>query len=153
MSALTTETKPSLETWADGVGVSIIDSASYESSETTVRISIQLDTSSEGGSQTLTIPNLSGQTELGYNLTVGIHSSSQTGSEGEVTVTTKQTSSSSHSSDSPETTSSKCVLQPLVLVGDGGLEQTGWQEPAVCLGIAGSGSWGSRGLRRESSGE
>merc|ERR1719458_1212845 len=118
-----------------------------------------MDTSSEGSSQTLTIPNLSSQTQLGYNLTVGIQSSSQTGSEGEVTVTTKQTASSSHSSDSPETTGSQCVLQALTLVGDGGLEQAGWQEPAACLGIAGSGggrSGGRRGgrrLRRESSGE
>merc|ERR1719458_2484331 len=105
-----------------------------------------MDTSSEGSSQTLTIPNLSSQTQLGHNLTVGIQSSSQTGSEGEVTVTTKQTASSSHSSDSPDT-SSQCVLETLTLVGDGGLEQAGWQEPAVCLGIAGSGG-GRRGGRR-----
>ena len=36
LSALTTETKPSLETWADGVRVSIVDSASYKSSDTAV---------------------------------------------------------------------------------------------------------------------
>jgi len=152
LSALTTETKPSLETWANGVWISIVDSASYKSSEPTVRVSIQLDTTSEGCSQTLTIPHLGSEAELGNNLTIGIHSSSQAGSEAEVTVTSEQTASGSHGSDSSEAASSQRVLESLVLVGDGGLEETGRQEPAVGLGVTGSGGGRGRGwLRRESS--
>jgi len=48
LSVLTTETKSSLKTWANGVGVSIIDSTSYKTSNTVITGPIQLKATSEG---------------------------------------------------------------------------------------------------------
>jgi len=111
LTILTTEPKSSLETRADTIGVTIVDTTSNKATQTIVTVTIQLDTSSEGGAHTpLTIANLSGQTKLWYNLTIGINSSSQTGFEAQITVATKQTVSSCHSSYSSQPTSCKCVL-------------------------------------------
>jgi len=73
LSALTTETKPSLKTWANGVGVSIIDSASYKSSDAAVRVSIELDTSS-GRNQWSTMGALPGMLVHGLGGVVGVAS-------------------------------------------------------------------------------
>jgi len=69
LTSLTTEPKPSLQTWTQRVGVTIVDSSSHESSDTIVTAAVQLSSSSEGCPQTLSITNLSGHSELGNNLT------------------------------------------------------------------------------------
>ena len=91
LSILTTEAEASLETWTDGVGVTIVDAASHESSNAIVTVSIQLDSASEGGAQTLAIAHLSCHTQLGNNLTIGVNRGAQAGSEAQVTVSTKET--------------------------------------------------------------
>lgn len=98
LSILTTEAKASLESWADGVGVTIVDATSNESSDAIVTVTIQLDSTCEGCAQTLTIAHLSGHTELGHNLTIGVNGSSNTGSEAQVTVSSKETIDSSDTS-------------------------------------------------------
>lgn len=128
LSVLTTEAEASLETWTDGVGVTIVDATSHKSSNAIVTVSIQLDTSSEGCPQSLTIANLSGHSKLGDNLTIGIHSSSQAGSEAQVTVSTKQTVAGSHSSNSSQSSCCQGVLKALVRIGGGSLEQTRWEK-------------------------
>jgi len=72
LSVLTTETKTSLKTWANGVRVSIIDSTSDKTSNTIVTVSVQLKTSSEGCSNSLSTSNLCSETKLWNNLTIGI---------------------------------------------------------------------------------
>ena len=69
LTSLTTEPEPSLQTWTQRVGVTIVDSSSHESSDTIVTTAVQLSSSSEGCPQTLSITNLSGHSELGNNLT------------------------------------------------------------------------------------
>jgi len=121
LASLATESKTSLETRADGVGVSVVDSTSNKSSNTTVTVAVQLDSTSEGCTKTLTIAHLCGHSQLGHNLTIGVKGGSQGGAEAEVTVASKQTSASGHSSHSSKSSSSEGVLETLVLVG-------GWQE-------------------------
>ena len=131
LASLAAESKTSLETRTDGVGVSVVDSTSDKSSNTTVTVAIQLDSTSEGCTETLAIAHLCGHSQLGHNLTIGVNSGSQGGAEAEVTVASKQTSASGHSSDSSKSSSSEGVLESLVLVGGG--QEARWQEPGVCL--------------------
>jgi len=131
LASLAAESKTSLEAGTDGVGVSVVDSTSDKSSNTTVTVAVQLDSTSEGCTETLTIAHLCGHSQLGHNLTIGVKSGSQGGAEAEVTVASKQTSASGHSSHSSKTSGSEGVLESLVLVGGG--QEARWQEPGVCL--------------------
>lgn len=76
LSVLTTEAKSSLKTWANGVGVSIIDSTSNKTSNTVITGPIQLKATSKGCSYSLSISYLSGNAKLRNNLTVCIQGSS-----------------------------------------------------------------------------
>lgn len=117
LAVLAAESKTSLESRRDGVGVTVVDSAGHKSTNTTVTVAIKLDSTSEGRTQTLTIAYLGGHAKLGHKLTIGVKCCSQGGAETEVTVASKQTSTGGHSSDSSETSSSEGVLEALVLVG------------------------------------
>lgn len=117
LASLATESKTSLEARTDGVGVTVVDSTGNKTSNTTVTVAIQLDSSSEGCTQTLTIAHLCGHTELGHNLTIGVNGSSQGGTEAEVTVASKEAATGGHSSHGSQTSSSEGVLEALVLVG------------------------------------
>ena len=57
------------------------------------------------------------QSEESIYLTIGVHSSSQTGSEAEVTVSSEQAAAGSHSSHCSQSSCSQGVLQSLVLIG------------------------------------
>jgi len=146
LASLAAESKTSLEARTDGVGVSVVDSTSNKSSNTTVTVAVQLDSTSEGCTETLAIAHLCGHSQLGHNLTIGVKGGSQGGAEAEVTVASKQTSASGHSSHSSKSSSSEGVLESLVLVGGG--QEARWQEPGVCLpswlgwqGSGGCGAW------------
>jgi len=117
LASLAAESKTSLEARTDGVGVTVVDSTGNKTSNTTVTVAIQLDSSSEGCTQTLTIAHLCGHTELGHNLTIGVNGSSQGGTEAEVTVASKEAATGGHSSHGSQTSSSEGVLEALVLVG------------------------------------
>jgi hypothetical protein len=73
LSILTTETEASLDTRADGVGVTVVDATGHESSNAIVTVAIQLDSASEGCAQSLAIADLSGHSQLGHNLAIGVH--------------------------------------------------------------------------------
>ena len=131
LAVLAAESKTSLEARRDGVGVTVVDSAGHKSSNTTVTVTIKLDSTSEGCTQALAIAHLCGHAKLGHKLTIGVKGSSKRGSEAEVTVASKQTSTGGHSAHSSEASSCKGVLEALVLVG--GWQEARRQEPGVGL--------------------
>jgi len=118
------EPESSLDAGADGVGIAVVDPAGHEAADTVLGAGVQLQTSSEGG-RNGTVTNLSGYTELGYELTVSIDGTSQTGTEGKVTVPAEQTLCGSYTANGSQSSRRQCVLHTLVGVGLGNLEEAG----------------------------
>ena len=150
LTILLADAKTGLEARGDAVSISIVDTAGNKASDAAVTVSVKLDSSSEGCAETLTIAHLGGHTQLRNNLTIGVHCGPEAGSEAQVTVSSKQTVASGHSSDSAETSSSQSVLETLARVGGG--QQTRGEEPGVGsgglgLGGEGAGVSGERGGR------
>lgn len=119
-----TEPESSLDAGADGVGVAVVDTAGHEAADTVLGVGVQLQTSSEGGSNG-TVTNLSGYTELRYEVTVRINGTPQAGTEGKVTVTAEQTLCGSYTANGSQTSRRQCVLHALVRVGLWNLEKAG----------------------------
>ena len=89
LPVLLADPEPGLEAGADAVSVTIVDSTSNKTSEAAVAVSVELDSSSEGRSETLTIAHLCGHScdslhdslvtaylcghaQLGHELTIGV---------------------------------------------------------------------------------
>ena len=122
LPVLLADPEPGLEAGADAVSVTIVDSTSNKTSEAAVAVSVELDSSSEGRAEPLTIAHLCGHAQLGHELTIGVQRGSEAGSEAQVTVASEQTVAGGHSSDSAETPGCEGVLETLVGVslGNGG---------------------------------
>lgn len=150
LTILLTDAKTGLEARADAVSISIVDSAGNKASDAAVTASVQLDSSSEGCAETLTIAHLGGHSQLGDDLAIGVHCGPEAGSEAQVTVSSEQAVSSGHSPDSAETSGGQGVLESLARVGGG--QQTRGEEPGVSTGglaLGGEGAgvcWGGGGF-------
>jgi len=66
------EPKAGLHARADRVGITIVDSAGHKTADAVLRVSIELEASSEGGCDR-SIANLGGDSKLGNNLTICVH--------------------------------------------------------------------------------
>ena len=141
LTVLLADPKTGLEAGADAIRISIVDSTGNKASEAAVAVSVELDSSSEGCAESLAIADLSGHTQLGDDLTIGVHRGPEAGSEAQVTISSKQTAPGGHSPDSAETSGGEGVLKALTLVSGG--DQAGGEEPRV--GIGGSLTLGGEG--------
>jgi len=107
LSILLAEAKASLEAWAETIGVSIVDTASYKASDAAVTVTIKLDTTSEGCTDsTISISDLSGNSELRDKLSISIKGTSNTWAEGKVTIATKKAVGAGNTSNSTKTSCS-----------------------------------------------
>jgi len=127
LSILLADSKTGLKAGADAVSISVVDSTGNKASEAAVAVSVQLDSASEGCAESLAIADLGGHTQLGDDLTIGIHRGPEAGSEAQVTVSSEQTVTGGHSSDGAETSAGEAVLEALTLVSGG--DQAGGEEP------------------------
>ena len=127
LSILLADSKTGLKAGADAVRISVVDSTGNKASEAAVAVSVQLDSASEGCAESLAITDLGGHTKLGNDLTISIHRGPKAWSEAQVAVSSEQTVTGGHSSDSAETSAGEAVLEALTLVSGG--DQAGGEEP------------------------
>lgn len=112
------EAEAGLDARADGVGVAVVEAGAHEGADAVLGVLVELTADGEGGRE-LTLADLCGQSQLRFELPVGVDGGAEAGPEGEVAVPAEQALGHSHTPHCADPSPRKGVLHALVLVQGG----------------------------------
>lgn len=111
------EAEASLGSDADAISIAVVQSSGDEAPDAVLAVAVQLQSPSEGCAHSVpAVADLSGDPQLGDNLTVGVDGGAEARPEAEVTVLVEETVAGSEGTDSSQSSARSEVRELLVRV-------------------------------------
>ena len=106
-----TEAKPCLSTKTNTVSIAVVDATSDKTTDAVLAVAVELKPSSEGcADASSAVANLSGHSELGHDLAVGVDGGAKARTEGQVAVLAKKAVASGEGSYTGQTGACSQIL-------------------------------------------